>query len=164
MAKQKKNVVPSGEPKLTDKQERFVKEYLIDLNATQAAIRAGYSERTANEQSSRLLANVSISTRIAEGKSTRAEKLDIDAEWVLKRLVSISDRCMQAEPVMTFSPTDKAMVHKEDEAGNKLFQFDSTGANKATEMIGKHIGFFEKDNDQKKGEVVVTIGGKTLNG
>jgi phage terminase small subunit len=52
-----------------DQQQRFVEEYLIDLNATQAAIRAGYSERTANEQGSRLLANVSVSEAIAEAQN-----------------------------------------------------------------------------------------------
>ena len=49
--------------KLTDKQEMFCKEYLIDLNATQAAIRAGYSKKTANEQAGRLLVNVSVQSK-----------------------------------------------------------------------------------------------------
>lgn len=71
---------------MTPKQAAFVREYLIDLNATQAAIRAGYSARTANEKGSQLLAQVSIHSAIAEAKAARAEKLGIDAEWVLKRL------------------------------------------------------------------------------
>lgn len=149
---------------LNDKQQLFCEEYLIDLNATQAAIRAGYSEKTAYSIGQRLLSNVEIHARITEMKAKRSEKTNIDAEWVLRRLVSISDRCMQQEAVMLFSPIDKTMVHKEDEDGNKLYQFDSNGANKATELIGKHIGFFEKDNEQKKADVVVTIGGKSVNG
>ena len=52
--------------KLTDKQRRFVEEYLIDLNATQGAIRAGYSKKTAQEQSSRLLSNVMVQDAIAQ--------------------------------------------------------------------------------------------------
>lgn len=140
---------------LTDKQQRFCEEYLIDLNATQAAIRAGYSEKTAKDIACENLAKPNIHARIAELKAKRSEKLSIDAEWVLRRLVSISDRCMQHEPVMVFSPVDKAMVHKEDEEGNKLYQFDSSGANRATEMIGKHIGFFEKDNEQGPAPVTV---------
>lgn len=71
---------------MTPKQEAFVREYLKDLNATQAAIRAGYSERTANEQGARLLANVSVRSAIAAAQQKRAEKAEIDAEWVLKRL------------------------------------------------------------------------------
>lgn len=75
--------------KLTDKQELFAREYLKDLNATQAAIRAGYSEKTANEQASRLLANVNVQTLVAELKATRVERTGIDAAYVLRRLVEI---------------------------------------------------------------------------
>jgi phage terminase small subunit len=74
---------------LTDKQEMFCREYLVDLNATQAAIRAGYSEKTANEQGARLLANVSVAKRIAELKTVRNEEIGVDAAYVLKRLVEI---------------------------------------------------------------------------
>ncbi|WP_187260755.1 terminase small subunit [Pontibacter beigongshangensis] len=164
MASKKEAKPDAGEQKLTDKQEMFVREYLIDLNATQAASRAGYKGNNLDKVGSELLGKTRVAARIAELKDKRADKLEIDAEWVLRRLKSISDRCMQAEPVMTFSPADKAMVHKEDDEGNKLYQFDSNGANKATEMIGKHIGFFEKDNDQKKADVILTIGGKAVNG
>lgn len=75
--------------KLTDKQELFAREYLKDLNATQAAIRAGYSEKTANEQASRLLANVNVQNFVAELKAERVEKTGIDAAYVLRRLVEI---------------------------------------------------------------------------
>ena len=80
---------PLGGRKLTAKQACFVKEYLIDLNATQAAIRAGYSERTAQEQSSRLLLNVMVQNAISEAKQVRVEQTEIDAAYVLKRLVEI---------------------------------------------------------------------------
>lgn len=70
---------------LTPKQEAFVKEYLTDLNATQAAIRAGYSARTANEQGARLLANVSVAAAVAAAKEARSERVDITADMVLQR-------------------------------------------------------------------------------
>lgn len=54
--------------KLTEKQQRFVEEYLIDLNATQAAIRAGYSAKTADQQGSRMLANVKVQQAIMAKK------------------------------------------------------------------------------------------------
>ena len=73
--------------KLTDKQRIFVKEYLIDLNATQAAIRAGYSKDTAQQIGSENLTKPVISDAIAEAKAKREEKLDIDAQWVLKEAV-----------------------------------------------------------------------------
>lgn len=71
---------------LTAKQQRFVAEYLIDLNATQAAIRAGYSEKTAAEQASRLLTNVKVSEAIQAATKARSDRTQIDADWVLKRL------------------------------------------------------------------------------
>lgn len=73
---------------LTPKQQRFVDEYLIDLNATQAAIRAGYSEKTAQAQGSRLLSNVMVAEAIAAAQVTRSERTRIDADWVLERLAA----------------------------------------------------------------------------
>lgn len=75
---------------LTPKQERFTQEYLIDLNATQAAIRAGYSERTANEQGARLLANVSVRSAIEAAKAARAERTHITQDRVLQELARIA--------------------------------------------------------------------------
>jgi len=72
-----------GDKTLTPKQQAFVREYLIDLNGTQGAIRAGYSAKTAQEQSSRLLSNVIISSAVAEALAERANKAGIDALWVL---------------------------------------------------------------------------------
>jgi phage terminase small subunit len=72
--------------KLTPKQKRFVVEYLVDLNATKAAERAGYSKHTANEQGSRLLANVSVSSAIATKQEKRLLKMEISAERVLNEL------------------------------------------------------------------------------
>lgn len=131
---------------LTDKQKRFCEEYLIDLNATKAAIRAGYSENSAQEIGSQNLSKLMIQDYISELNKKRAEKLKIDQEWVLKRFKDISDRCMTAEPVMIFDGQQWV------ESGE--YKFDSSGANKATEMIGKHTGFFEKDNDQKSSLIV----------
>lgn len=71
---------------LTAKQRAFVWEYLIDLNATKAAIRAGYSEKTAHSQGPRLLENVGIAASIEKAKAQRSERTQIDADWLLKRL------------------------------------------------------------------------------
>lgn len=75
---------------LTDKQERFCQEYLVDLNATQAAIRAGYSAKTAQEQSSRLLSNVMVQRRIDELKLGREQATGITAERVLKEIAKLA--------------------------------------------------------------------------
>lgn len=74
---------------LTDKQQRFVDEYLIDLNATQAAIRAGYSEKTAAAIGSENLIKPNIQNAIQEAQAKRQEQTQIDAAYVLRRLVEI---------------------------------------------------------------------------
>jgi phage terminase small subunit len=70
--------------KLTAKQERFCEEYLIDLNATQAAIRAGYSKNTANEIAAQNLAKLSIQQYLSKKKEILANKLQITQEMVLE--------------------------------------------------------------------------------
>jgi phage terminase small subunit len=74
---------------LTDKQEMFCREYLVDLNATQAAIRAGYSDKTANRIAAQLLSKLDIEKRIQELMNDRSERLEITADYVLNRLVEI---------------------------------------------------------------------------
>lgn len=73
-----------------DKQELFCKEYLIDLNATQAAIRAGYSKRTARSQGQRLLTIVDIQNRIAELKEERSRRIEITADRVVQEIAKIA--------------------------------------------------------------------------
>ncbi|MGL4674599.1 MAG: terminase small subunit [Wohlfahrtiimonas sp.] len=75
--------------KLNDRQELFCLEYIKDLNATQAAIRAGYSPKTAQQISSRLLLNIVIQNRIAELQDKRSNELEVDARYVLNRLLEI---------------------------------------------------------------------------
>lgn len=126
---------------LNEKQEMFCQQYIVDYNATQAAIRAGYSEKTARAQGSKLLTNRNVRAYIDELKAPIIEKTQLDAEWVLTRLQQISDRAMQQEPVMMWDYESKSMV----ETGE--YKFDSNGANKATELIGKHLGMFKEVKD-----------------
>ncbi len=126
---------------LTDKQEKFCQEYLIDLNGTQAAIRAGYSKKTAKQVASENLTKLDVIARLRELNKKIEERTEISQEWVRKRFKEISDRCMTAEPVMIYDGENWV------ESGE--YKFDSSGANKATEMLGKHLGFFEKDNNSK---------------
>lgn len=74
---------------LPPKQQRFVDEYLVDLNGTQAAIRSGYSARTANEQSTRLLANVHVAEAVARAKAERSARIGLTADHVLEELAAI---------------------------------------------------------------------------
>jgi phage terminase small subunit len=124
--------------KLNDKQKLFVLEYLKDLNATQAAIRAGYSEKTARQQGARLLTNAVIEKQVEQAKAARQEAVKIDAAYVLKQAVKLHERCMQeVRPKMVRQ--GKEMVHATDDDGNKLYVFDTSGAAKGLELIGKHI-------------------------
>lgn len=74
---------------LTAKQQAFVLEYLIDLNASQAAIRAGYSKRTAGQIGDENLKKPQIAQAIREAKNSRNERVQINADYVLNRLVEI---------------------------------------------------------------------------
>ena len=71
---------------LTPRQAAFIQNYLIDLNATQAAIRAGYSERTARSQGQRLLTNVDIAAEIEAAQAERAERLEVTQDDVVRGL------------------------------------------------------------------------------
>ena len=75
---------------LTDKQKRFCEEYLIDLNATQAAIRAGYSTKTAEQTASRLLRNVKVQEYIAKRQKELSRSTEITQERVIKELALIA--------------------------------------------------------------------------
>ncbi len=102
--------------KLNAKQERFCEEYLIDLNATQAAIRAGYSEKTAKEIGCENLTKPNIASYVATLKQERSNSTRIDAAYVLVRSNELLERCM---------------IEGEG--------FNAAGAGKALDLIGKHV-------------------------
>jgi phage terminase small subunit len=123
---------------LTPKQQRFADEYLVDLNACQAAIRAGYSPRSARSQGYRLLTNDDIQELIQKGAAARTKRVEIDADWVLKEQVRVYRKCMTDVPVL-------------DKDGNPTgeYRFEHNGANRALENLGKHInvGAFKGTDD-----------------
>lgn len=113
---------------LTPKQADFVREYLKDRNGTQAAIRAGYSAKTAQEQSSRLLSNVIISKLVKAAQEKVAAKTETDSEWVRRRL---------------------------KEEADDFSEFSSHSARiRALELVAKLNGDFEIDNKQKSPDLV----------
>lgn len=77
--------------KPTKQQLLFATEYVVDLNGTQAAIRAGYSEKTAQEQASRLLSNVMVQEAISKEQNKRLERTEVNADYVLRRLIEIDE-------------------------------------------------------------------------
>jgi phage terminase small subunit len=144
--------------KLTPKQAAFVAEYLIDLNATQAAIRAGYSEKTAGSQGERLLKKVEIQIALAEAQQKRAERTEITADNILQEiakvafsdvrrifdanggLIRISDlddnaaACIAGCELVTNSKGEGEIEHVA-----KLKLADKL---KALELAGRHLGMF----------------------
>lgn len=130
---------------LTDKQQAFVNEYLIDLNATQAAIRAGYSPKTAQEQSSRLLSNVMVAKAIEEAKKAREERTEVTQDWVIHEMVEQYKAANQRIPKVSFGGDQVT-----DENGNPVFvPVDMAAASKALDMLAKHTGAYEKDNKRE---------------
>ena len=138
-------------PKLTDKQTAFVREYLVDLNATQAAIRAGYSERTASRIGPQLLGKTWVREAIEKAQAQRARRVEVTQDYVLANLVEVVERTMQRAPVL-----DRKGEQVTDEEGRAVWTFDAKGANRALELLGKHLGIF---TDKVRAEVSGPDGG-----
>ncbi len=127
--------------KLTDRQERFCREYIIDYNATDAAIRAGYSKKTAYSIGSENLKKPELLARVRELQTEQAERLCVNADWVVMQLVEVYKRCMQHKPVYEW--------HNGELVETGEYAFDSKGALNALEMIGKHLAMFNNDKGKK---------------
>lgn len=151
--------------KLTPKERQFVSAYLKDIsrNATQAAITAGYSEKTARQIAASLLSKVYIQEAIEVVIGRIEEKSLVDATYVIKNLREVAERCMEHVPAMEFDRVEKKLIQKTqaviDEENNSrevgVFEFDSTGANRSLELLGKTMGMFVDKHD-------VTVGGRMV--
>ena len=149
--------------KLNERQKLFCKEYLIDLNATQAAIRAGYSKKTAQEQSSRLLSNVIVSTYLQGLLDKRSKKLEVSAEKTLNRLMQgqefdvrklYNDNGTLKKPHELDDDTAKAVVGvKYDNSGS--IEYKIIDVKGCTELVGRHIKLFGEDAADTSRPIVV---------
>jgi phage terminase small subunit len=136
---------------LTDKHRRFADEYLIDMDAIRAYIKVyNCKESTAKVNAYRLLDNASISAYVKEKQDEVSEKLNLTHEWVLEKLKTCVDKSMQEVEVEKWDYEEKQMV------GTGEYIYDSKGATKALELIGKHLGMF-KDKLELSGETGVRI-------
>lgn len=130
---------------LTPKQKKFVSEYLIDLNGKQAAIRSGYSPKTAEVQASRLLSVAKVNEEIAKAMIRRSIRTEVTQDEVIEALRETRDICMGRRPtkITKFVKSDKGDEPAELEA----YVFEPSAANKAGELLGKHIGMFSDKVD-----------------
>jgi phage terminase small subunit len=141
--------------KLSDKQKLFADEWLIDMNATQAAIRAGYSAKTANEQGSRLLANVNVRAYLDQRMAEHSRRTGVNQERIIRELARIAfldptklvnmdtaelvdeaaedDRAAIASVKVKTMSGDVEMIEREVKFGDKL---------KALELLGKRYGMW----------------------
>ncbi len=133
--------------KLTDKQQRFVDEYLIDLNATQAAIRAGYSEKTAQQMGSENLSKPVIQEAIEKAQQKRSERTEVTQDYVIKTIVETIERCSQAKQVYDKSG-EPVMTETPDGSFAPAYKYDASNVLKGAEMLGRHLGMFEPKTDE----------------
>jgi phage terminase small subunit len=143
--------------KLTDKQERFCLEYVLDFNATRAAIKSGYSEKTATSIGSENLFKPDIQERLQELQEKTIEKLGLTKEGVIKDLFLAREISLGIKP--------HHVIVKDGQGGGvsvttseELKKTDVNAFIKINDMLMKHLGMFEKDNEQKKVEVSVDLG------
>ena len=132
-----------GESKLTNKQKRFIQEYLIDLNATQAAIRAGYSEKTAYSIGQENLNKPEIQRGITEAQNKRSERTQIKQDDVIRMLLENIEIASGKKAVI------KTEIRKSEDGqlvGDDIAQFvyESSSVNRSLELLGKHLGMFSE--------------------
>ncbi len=141
-----KQVAKPYEPKpdLNHRQQRFVEEFIVDLNATQAAIRAGYAENSAHVTGCRLLSNDKVSEAIAVGKAEMAERAGVSQDWVIKKLQAVHDASMER--------TKAGTAH------------NPAAANRSLELIGKHGGMWQEGHVAGDIQIQVNVHPHSPNG
>lgn len=127
---------------------QFVREFLVDLNAT-AAYRRVYpfcSAESARRNASRLLTHVDIQRELAVCRQRLIERTELTTDWIVRRLKTVAERSLQEEPVL-------------DKQGHPTgeYQFDSSGANRSLELLGKHLGIFEPDLTEHKRRPIMVM-------
>ena len=146
-------------PELTPKQARFIEEYLIDLNGAQAAIRAGYSKKNADNIASELLAKTHVRAALSGAQSNRSQETKIDAAWVLTRLAAeavadmndLYDETGAILPVKEWPliwrqglvagiKHTEVKDHEGNRTGEVIVDIKISDRVKRLELIGKHIG------------------------
>ncbi len=136
-------------PKLTPMQQRFVEEYPVDLNATHAARRAGYSKKSASRLGCRLLDNADVAEAIRKALRERSKRTEITADKVVQQLGKVA--FVNMKDVVKYGPEGVTILKSEDVDGTVLASVSETKEGirvtlsdrmKALELLGRHLGMF----------------------
>lgn len=139
---------------LTDFQARFAEEYLVDLNASQAAVRAGSTATRPGQTGFDTLKLPEVAEYVGALQRLRSERTEIDADWVLRESTKLYQRCVNDKRVLT----DRKGMPILDEDGQLQWVFNATGAAKALELVGKHVNIQAfKENVGLSGAIGVAV-------
>jgi phage terminase small subunit len=142
---------------MTPKQDRFVEEYLIDLNATQAAIRAGYSPKYANSNAPKLLQNTSIRARVDAAIAAQSRRTGVTADRVVRELarvafvnapdvINVDEATLRGDATRddtaAISSVRVKVIPGEDGDGTER-EIKLADKLKALELLGRHLGMFD---------------------
>lgn len=130
---------------LNEKQKQFCEEFIIDFNGTQAAIRAGYSKRSAKQIAFENLTKLNFQNYIKELIENRNKRTKITQDEVVNKIIEVVEVCTQK-------------VEQTDENGDTVEKMlDVNGANKALDMLMKHTGGYDLDNKQKQPPLTINF-------
>jgi len=160
--------------KLTERQKKFCEEYIVDFNATQSAIRSGYSKKTANRIGTENLSKLVIQEYVSELIKDREERTQITADMVVKELakiafhdirrlydengnmIQVSDLDDETASVVSSFKSRKEKTGQGQEDYDIIDEYKRFDKLKSLELLGKHLGMFEKDKDDDD-EITVNL-------
>ena len=140
------------------KHEEFAQQYIKNQNQTQAAISAGYAERSASAQAVRLLRNESIAKRIAELQTVTAKKLDISHDDITRRLKTwlesdLTEVAGKSIGELKELPLEIRQLITKIKPTKYGYEVEFMSKKAAADMIARHIGYYEADNNQKRSQI-----------
>jgi phage terminase small subunit len=156
---------------LTVKQEKFIEEYLIDLNGTQAAIRAGYNPNSANEQAARMLAKGSVASCVSKAMAERSKRTGVTQDRVLRELarlgfvnvtevVNMDDATLRSgsevDDTSAIASVKVKTTHTKDDTEITEREIKFHDKVKSLELLGKHLAMFT-DNLNLKEDATIKI-------